>query len=79
MHDVERLVDELQQKIIKRYRAWLSENGLAIVFKESNMAMRGAGSRAIDDYYNGTKNAAPFEGSLAACWAAMLKEGELPD
>ena len=32
--------------------------------------MIAAGSEAIDDYYNGTKDA-PFEGSVAACYRAM--------
>jgi hypothetical protein len=32
--------------------------------------MIAAGSQAIDDYYNGTKDA-PFEGSVKACYLAM--------
>ena len=35
-----------------------------------NEEMIAAGSAAIDDYYNGTKDA-PFEGSVAACYRAM--------
>lgn len=42
-----------------------------LVPKEPTDEMIASGSEGIDGYYNGTKDA-PFEGSVAACYRAML-------
>ena len=51
--------------------AGVEVEGWQLVPKEPDGRMVVAGSEGIDGYYNGTKDA-PFEGSVAACYRAML-------
>ncbi len=76
MDDVERLVDELQQKVIKRYRAGLKDNGWAIVRREAVDKMEDA-AYVISYEFDDGNNRHYCLNDPGEVWAAMLKEGEM--
>lgn len=66
---VDSMLDRLSQIEMAAYRICNTHNIITSVDDPTD-EMIAAGIAAIDDYYEGTKDA-PFEGSVAACYKAM--------
>ena len=56
---------------IQAHEAALEAKGLVIVPRVPSKAMVNKGSEGLDAYYHGAKDA-PCEGSITACYKAML-------